>query len=74
MAQKHGTNKPIYKTNRLTDIEKCGCHRGGGREWGWTGSLGLVDANYYIYSGNKNVLLCSTGSYIQCLRTDHDGK
>ena len=45
MAQKHGTNKPIYKTNRLTDIENCGCHGGGGREWGWTGSLGLVDAN-----------------------------
>ena len=27
--------------------QTCGC-QGGGEEEGWTGSLGLVDANYYI--------------------------
>ena len=34
--------------NRLTDIreETCGC-QGGREEVGWTGSLRLVDANYY---------------------------
>jgi len=26
----------------------CGCQGGGGEEVGWMGSLGLVDANYYI--------------------------
>ena len=29
--------------------QTCGCQGGGGGEGeGWTGSLGLVDANYYI--------------------------
>ena len=38
--------------NRLTDIEKrLGLPSGRGEGVGWTRSLGLVDANYYIYSG-----------------------
>ena len=28
--------------------QTCGCQGGGGIEEGWTGSLGLADANYYI--------------------------
>ena len=28
--------------------QTCGCQGGGGEEEGWTESLGLVDANYYI--------------------------
>ena len=43
---KYDTNEPIYKTETDSkDIE----NRHGGR--GWTGSLGLVDANYYIQNG-----------------------
>ena len=38
---------------------------------GWTGNLGLVDANYYI---NNKVLLYSTGNHIQSPGIDHDGK
>ena len=29
----------------------CDCQGGGVVEEGWTGSLGLVDANYYIFTG-----------------------
>ena len=28
--------------------QTCGCQGGGGEGKAWTGSLGLVDANYYI--------------------------
>ena len=28
--------------------QACGCQRGGGVEEGWTESLRLADANYYI--------------------------
>ena len=45
---KYGANEPVYKTDRLTDIEKRLVVATGGEEVGWTGSLGLVDANYYI--------------------------
>ena len=34
------------QTHRHRD-QTCGC-QGGERGEGWTGSLGLVDANYYI--------------------------
>ena len=44
----YGTNEPFYRreTHGLGE-QTCGCQRGGkgGR---WTGSLGIVDANYYI--------------------------
>ena len=30
--------------------QTCGC-QGGGEGVGWTGSLGLIDANYCIWSG-----------------------
>ena len=46
---KYGTNEP--NRNKLTDIENrlVGAKAGGGGEGErWTGSLGLVDANYYI--------------------------
>ena len=48
---KYGTNDPIYKTE--TDHghreQTCGSQQGGGV--GWMGSLGLIDANYYIQNG-----------------------
>ena len=48
---KFGTNEPIQNRTRLTDIEhRLGVAKGGGGV-GWTGSLGLVDANYYIANG-----------------------
>ena len=50
-----------------------GCQVGLGA--GWTGSLGLADANYYIYVEWINkVLLYSTGNYIQYPMINHNGK
>lgn len=37
----------------------------------WMGSLGAVDANYYI---DNKVLMYSTGDYIQSPGKDHDGR
>lgn len=48
-----GTNEPIYRnkqTNKQTHglgEQTCGC-KGEEVGLGWTGNLGLVDANYYI--------------------------
>ena len=33
--------------------QTCGCQGGGRGGEGWVGSLGLVDANYYIYRLDK---------------------
>ena len=46
---KYGKNEPIYKTDRLTDIENRLVVAGGGRRAG--GSLGLAKATYYIQNG-----------------------
>ena len=47
--------------------------RGGGE--GWTGSLGLVDANIlHIECTNNKVLLYSTGEYIQYPGINHNGE
>ena len=46
----YATNEPLYETetdHRHRD-QTCGCQGGGSMGEGWTGSLGLVDANYYI--------------------------
>ena len=46
---KYGTNEPINQkqTHRHRD-QTCGCQGGVGEGEGWSGNLGLVDANYYI--------------------------
>ena len=48
---KHGKNELIYKTETDSKTQRtdqtCVCQEGRG----WTGSLGLVDANYYIQNG-----------------------
>ena len=31
--------------------QTCGCQGGGAMGEGWVGSLGLADANYYIWNG-----------------------
>ena len=47
--------------------------KGGGEGVGWTESLRLVDANYYILEWiSHEVLLYSTGNYIQSLVIEHD--
>ena len=48
-----GTNEPTLKqkqTHRRRD-QTCGCQVGGEEGAGQTGSLGLVDASYYIQNG-----------------------
>ena len=47
----HGTNEPFHgkETHGLGE-QTYGC-RGGGGEYGWIGSLGLIDANYCIWNG-----------------------
>ena len=40
---------------------------------GWTGSLGLVGVNLHLEWISNEVLLYSTGIYIQSLGIDHDG-
>lgn len=46
---KYGANEPIYgiETGHGHGEQTCGC-QGEGEGMGWTESLGLVDANYYI--------------------------
>ena len=48
--------------------------KGGEVVEGRIGSLGLVDANYYIEWINNKVLLYSTGNYIQYPVINHNGK
>ena len=47
---KYGTDAPIYmtETDSQTWRTDLWLPRGWGEGVGWTGSLGLVDANYYI--------------------------
>ena len=42
-------SKNIWKETHGPE-QTCGC-QGGGAGGGWTGSLGLIDANYCIWSG-----------------------
>ena len=49
---KYDTNEPIYETETDSDIEiRLVVAKGGGEGEGWTGSLGLADASYYILNG-----------------------
>ena len=42
----------LFTENKLMDLEnRLVVAKGEGEEVGWTGSLGLIDANYYICSG-----------------------
>ena len=46
----HGTNKPFHRENHGLGEQTCGCQGGGGGS-GMPWNLGLIDANYYIWSG-----------------------
>ena len=51
----YGTNEPIYKkeTNSWTWRTDLWLPRGMEEGVGWTGSLGLVDENYYTFKMDK---------------------
>jgi len=44
----YSTNEPFHrKENHGLGEQACGC-QGGGERVGWTGNLGLIDANYCL--------------------------
>ena len=47
---KYGTNEPIYETDSQTE-NRLVVTTGEAVQRGCTGSLGLVDTNYYIQNG-----------------------
>jgi len=50
--------------NKLMDLEnRLVVAKGVGEGVGWTGSLGLIDANFCLWISNE-ILLYSTGNYI----------
>ena len=73
---KYDTNEPIYKTNRLADIENSlvvakGKGSRGGMDW----EFGISRCKLlYIEWINNKVLLYSTGNYIQYPVINHNGK
>ena len=73
---KYGTNEPVYKTETDAQTQRTDLWlpRGTGEGVGWTGSLGLVDANYYIQNVSNEAPLYSTGNYTQSLGIDQDGR
>ena len=62
------------KRNRLTDTENRLVVAKWGGGIGWMGSLGLVDASYYIEWISNEVLLYKAGNYVQSLAIEHDGR
>ena len=47
--------------------------KGEDEEVGWIGSWGLVDSNLHLEWTGNEILLYSTGKYIQSLVMEHDG-
>ena len=70
---KYDTSEPIYQTERLTYMENR-LVVAKGREVGWLGSLGLVDANLHLEWISNEILMYSRGNYIQSLVVGHDGR
>ena len=72
------TNELIYVTEAKSQTQRTDCsyqERGEARDR-WTGSLGLPDANYYIFIEwiNNKVLLYNIRNYIQYPVINHNGK
>ena len=73
---KYGTNEPIYKTNRLTDIEKrlvVATRERGRIEMDWEFGVNRCKLLHLEWIYNE-VLPYSTGNYIQSLVIEHDKK
>ena len=49
VESKYGTNEPIYKTETDSQIQRIDLWLPGGNREGEGWSLGLIDANYYIW-------------------------
>ena len=65
---KYGTNEPVYKTETDTDIKnRLMVAKGEGKGVGWTGSLGLVDANYCIQNRQAMRSYCTAQGRISNL-------
>ena len=64
MNLKYGTNELLYKTETDSQTQRTDLWlpRGRGRE-GWTGRLGLADANVLYVGGINKALRHSTGNY-----------
>ena len=72
----YNTNELIYKTETDSQTQRIDLWlpRRKGVAEGWSGSLGLGDANSYIEWVNNKVLLYSTGNYTQYTVINHNGK
>ena len=70
-------NQPICETETESPAQRAGWWLPKGRGLGeeWTGRLPLADVKFlYTEWINNKVLLYSTGSYIQYLMTNQNGK
>ena len=65
----------VQNRNRLTDIENrlVAIGEGGGSVMDWDFGVNRCKLLHLEYTGN-DVLLYSTGNYIQSLGIDHDGR
>ena len=68
------TNEPFHRKETHGLGEQTYGFQGGGGGSGITGSLGLRDANYLLHLEwiNTEILVYSTGNYIQSLVMEHD--
>ena len=62
-------NLPTKQTRRHRE-QTCSCQEGGEREWDGLGVCKLLHLEWI----SNEVLLYSTGNYIQSLVIDHDGR
>ena len=68
-----GTNEPFHrKENHGLGEQTCGCQGGGG----WSGMYEVLGDNRCkllpLEWINNEILLCSTGNYVQSLMMEHD--
>ena len=70
----YGTNEPTCKIDSQTYRTDLWLPTQREEGVGWTGNLGLIDANYYLEWISNMLLLYSTRTYIQSPGIDHDGK
>ena len=64
----------LQNRNRHIDIKTCGCQGRGGKEWDGLGVGGSGYKLLHLEWISNEVLLYSTGNYIQSLGREHDGR